>query len=39
TLIVAERDPRDPEIALEDFYLCDSRKYGRCRIDIGRFIA
>ena len=39
TLIVAERDPRDPEIALEDFYLCDSRKYGRCQIDIGRFIA
>ncbi len=37
TLIVAERDPRDPEIALDGFELCDSRKYGRCQIDIGRF--
>ena len=39
TLIVAERDPRDPEITLDGFELCDSRKYGRCQIDIGRFSA
>jgi 16S rRNA (guanine966-N2)-methyltransferase len=39
TLIVAERDPRDPEISLDGFDLCDSRKYGRCQIDIGRFAA
>ncbi|WP_336082358.1 16S rRNA (guanine(966)-N(2))-methyltransferase RsmD [Thalassospira sp. CH_XMU1448-2] len=36
TLIIAERDPRDPEIGLAGFELCDSRKYGRCQIDIGR---
>ncbi|MBX2829687.1 MAG: 16S rRNA (guanine(966)-N(2))-methyltransferase RsmD [Rhodospirillales bacterium] len=36
TLIIAERDPRDPEITLDGFELCDSRKYGRCQIDIGR---
>lgn len=36
TLIIAERDPRDPEIGLARFDLLDSRKYGRCQIDIGR---
>ncbi|MCC9624349.1 16S rRNA (guanine(966)-N(2))-methyltransferase RsmD [Thalassospira sp. MA62] len=36
TLIVAERDPQDPEIAVAGFALIDSRKYGRCQIDIGR---
>ncbi|WP_102785525.1 16S rRNA (guanine(966)-N(2))-methyltransferase RsmD [Thalassospira sp. GB04J01] len=39
TLIIAERDPRDPEITLDGFELCDSRKYGKCQIDIGRFSA
>jgi 16S rRNA (guanine966-N2)-methyltransferase len=39
TLIIAERDPRDPQIDLDGFELCDSRKYGRCQIDIGRFTA
>ncbi len=36
TLIIAERDPRDPEITVDGFDLCDTRKYGRCQIDIGR---
>lgn len=39
TLIVTERSPRDPEIDLDGFDLCDSRKYGKCQIDIGRFHA
>ncbi|NIZ01543.1 16S rRNA (guanine(966)-N(2))-methyltransferase RsmD [Thalassospira lucentensis] len=39
TLIIAERDPRDPEITLAVFTLCDSRKYGKCQIDIGRYNA
>jgi 16S rRNA (guanine966-N2)-methyltransferase len=38
TLIIAERDPHDPEISLAGFALCGSRKYGRCQIDIGRLV-
>jgi 16S rRNA (guanine966-N2)-methyltransferase len=39
TLIIAERDPKDPQPALPGLEILDSRKYGRCQIDIARLTA
>ncbi len=36
TLIIAERDPRDPVPDIDGLEILDSRKYGRCQIDICR---
>lgn len=38
TLIISERDPMEPGISVPEFSLLDSRKYGRCQIDIGRML-
>ena len=35
-LIIAERDPRDPVPDIDGLEILDSRKYGRCQIDICR---
>ncbi|OSQ44288.1 16S rRNA (guanine(966)-N(2))-methyltransferase RsmD [Thalassospira alkalitolerans] len=36
TLIIAERDPRDPQPEVDGLEFLDSRKYGKCQIDICR---
>lgn len=36
TLIIAERDPREPAPEVDGLETLDSRKYGRCQIDIYR---